>query len=272
MEHIAGLESVWPGMSELKLNDDCKDYTWQIWRFFTYQFSHAGLSHIGFNSFMLVFLGVPLEGFHGTLHILFMFNVGVFGGACCHLLADAHGPSLVGMSGGCYALLGMHMADIVLNFAEKERPRRKLAVLLLIIVIDLVNIVLTSSKDVDSSPSHWAHLGGWVYGLIIGIVVGRNIVKKAWERYMWLAGFTSGLGLTVFAVAWCLSWPPADLIEQVRWCWTRQIYNMSIFGDDQYHCVRCATDACITRWVSQEFQAPVAASTCSSHGGWAISE
>merc|ERR1712039_1123891 len=127
-------------------------------------------------------------------------------------------------------------------------------------------------QDAESSPSHWAHLGGWVYGLIIGIGMGRNIVKKEWERYTWLAGMSIGFSITVCAVVWCLSWPPADLIEQVRWCWARQIYNITVFGDDQYHCVRCSSNDCIARWSAQEFVAAVAASTCSSHGGWAISE
>ena len=72
-------------------------------------------------------MGVP-EGFHGSRRMFFMFNVGVFGGACCVLVWDVHRP-VVGMSAGMYALLGMHAADLILNWGQKKY--RKAMMLLL---------------------------------------------------------------------------------------------------------------------------------------------
>ena len=43
----------------------------QAWRFLTYQFTHVGLQHVGFNVLMQLFVGLPLEmsqlGWTGTL-------------------------------------------------------------------------------------------------------------------------------------------------------------------------------------------------------------
>jgi len=270
---VAGLDSLYPAKTDLRINVDCQDLREEWWRWLSYQFTHAGVTHIGFNTFMLLFLGVPLEGFHGHLHFAFMFNFGVFGGACCFLVTDPHGPSLVGMSGGCYSLLGMHMADILMNFAEKEKPRRKLFILLAIAVVDLVNVTMSSDSGQAASPSHWAHLGGYVFGLLVGVVVGRNVVQKQNEKYIWLASLLLGIALVAFSLAWALSWPPRSLLEAVPWCWGRQVSNASAFGNNNFHCVRCASLDCISRWTSTSCDTcvmGVSISACESTGGWEV--
>lgn len=269
---VAGLSSIAPG-SVLRLNHACEDLRAEFaWRLLTYQWSHAGISHIGSNTIMLLFAGLPLEGFHGSLRLALMFNVGVIGGGLCYLLADPHGPSLVGMSGGCYALLGMHLADIVMNFAEKENPRRKLSVLLLIFVLDLANVALSSDAEQDASPSHWAHLGGWLAGLMVGIVVGRNILR-GYERQLQIVVSVLGITMFLFAVGWTtLSFPPRDVIDQVPWCWSRQVSNFTLFNDHIYHCIRCDSLDCVRQWTaSQTYHESVSVATCDSHGGWAMS-
>merc|ERR1719382_569501 len=201
-----------------------------------------------------------------------MFNFGVFGGACCYVLTDPHGPALVGMSGGCYALLGMHMADIIMNWSEKERPVPKLVALGVIIAVDLLNVAYSSDQDQPASPSFWAHVGGWIFGLLVGVIIGRNVVKRQHERYLWFGGVVAAVGLTIFSLNWAWSWPPQDLVEQVPWCWTRQISNWTIFQNNDYHCVRCASMDCVQTWSSQQWQATVSKVTCANNGGWAVSE
>jgi len=273
-DFVAGLETIAPGSTDLRVNRDCEDLRAEIWRWLTYQWTHAGISHIGFNTFMLLFLGVPLEGFHGHLRFALMFNVGVFGGACCFLVTDAHGPSLIGMSGGCYALLGMHMADIVMNFAEKAKPRRKLMILLLIAVIDFVNVALSQDTNAAASPSHWAHLGGYVAGLLIGIVLGRNLVRRGFEDVVWIVCAIVGTGLACFSIAWALSWPPRDIFDLTPWCWGKQVLSRPHFNDTNYHCVRCDGPNCVADWIDVTCDTcvlPVSAAACKANGGWELS-
>ena len=41
----------------------------EIWRFYTYQFLHAGFPHIFGNVLMQLFLGIPLELVHGSIRL-----------------------------------------------------------------------------------------------------------------------------------------------------------------------------------------------------------
>merc|ERR1719277_1272699 len=119
----AGIDSFKPCWVDLRLSTGCgdalQDQRFQAWRWLTYQWTHVGIMHVLMNVFLNCLLGIPLEGLHGPLRMAVMFNVGVFGGACCYFLSDAH-TVVVGCSGGCYALIGMHVADLIMNWAQKK--------------------------------------------------------------------------------------------------------------------------------------------------------
>ena len=44
-------------------------------------------------------------GMQGPIRMFLMFNIGVFGGACCFFVNNPF-DTVVGMSGGCYSLIG----------------------------------------------------------------------------------------------------------------------------------------------------------------------
>lgn len=95
--------------------DSCEDLRAQVWRWWTYQFTHVGAVHVMMNAALNVVLGIPLELMHGSLRVALMFNIGVVGGAMCYSVNDAH-TVVVGCSGGCYALIGTHIADLLMNW------------------------------------------------------------------------------------------------------------------------------------------------------------
>ncbi|CAK0815272.1 unnamed protein product, partial [Prorocentrum cordatum] len=172
-------------------------------------------------------------GYHGHLRMFLMFNVGVLGGALCFLVNDPH-SRVVGMSGGCYALLGMHLGDIVLNYRERKFANAKLLMIFMLATIDVALSFLSDS----STTSHSAHFGGWIAGLIICVLFGANVVVHRHERKLQIVFFLIGASLVLFCLTWGLRWAPQDLWEQVRWCWTKQISNAQLFGDSAWHCVR----------------------------------
>merc|ERR1712228_581921 len=91
----------------------------EIWRWWSWQFSHGGISHVGLNTLLALIFGIPLEGFHGSWRMVLMFNLGVFGGSCAVMVWDVHRQT-VGMSGGVYALLGIMLADLIMNWSQKS--------------------------------------------------------------------------------------------------------------------------------------------------------
>jgi len=242
----AGLETWWPGQTDLIVQKDCVDHYNEAWRWFTYQFSHVGVYHIGMNVILVLALGIRLELFHGTLRTAFMFQVGVFGGACCCFVVDIH-KSIVGMSGGCYSLLGIQFGDIIMNFTEKKNPIRKLCFILLLASIDFFQAYLTE----NSKSSHAAHSGGFIAGLLIVVVIGRNLVLTGCEKVTMAVSLAVGIGLIIFSMTWARSKPPQSFFDDVGFCWWRQIVNATVFGDDELRCIRCASTDCIARWADQ---------------------
>jgi len=293
-EELAGLETLFPGGTDLCLQYDCVDYRAQMaWRWFTHQFSHVGISHVVNNCLLAFLLGFSLEGFHGTFLMFFMFNAGVFGGACCYMISDVH-TRVVGMSGGCYALFGMHFGDTLMNWSEKRKaakkwdaltfeqkqertakwrkividPRLKLVVLVIMFIIDLVQFYFT----MGGATSHSVHLGGALAGCAICIVFGRNLVVKDYEVYLQHGICAIGVAVVIFCIAWGMSWPPRDIFDTTPWCWGRQVANSTIFKDNAWHCIRCADQACITRWSAQRHIERVTDRVCRRNLGWEISE
>jgi len=245
LKRKAGIDTFSDGWSDLRLTDgNCEDFRGEVWRYFTYQWTHIGVAHILLNCIMNLVLGIPLEGLHGHLRLMLMYNVGVFGGACCYWVGDAH-KRVVGMSGGCYSLLGMHVANLLMNWHQMKF--RWLTVLFLLIMVTVEAVFYFGTIGNDNS-SHVAHLGGLIAGGLISTVVGTNLVVHRWERIVQIVtvGLACCLGL------WCVihlivNDAPRHIGEDYGWCFVGQVYDKVRFGN-VWQCVQCASKACIDTW------------------------
>lgn len=270
---LAGLETWFPGQTDLALTNvqsegSCQDFRFQLWRALTYQFTHSSFTHMLGNVLLLAMCGINLEGFHGTLRLLWMFEIGVLGGAGCVCVFDSH-ARVVGMSGGAYALLGMQLGDVLLNWERKSAPYRLIFIFLL--ALTEVMLYLFNPRE---EISYSAHMGGGVAGLLLVLVFGRNLTIKTYdlERQVIRVAKVLLFGFATFCICWALiNWPPMDLIEQVPYCWAREVSNQTIFGDGTFHCVRCSESDCIAGWSPplQNDSVPVNPRSCDS---WAVSE
>ncbi|XP_059417048.1 rhomboid-related protein 3 [Carassius carassius] len=88
----------------------------QAWRYLSYIFMHAGIEHLGLNMAMQLLVGVPLEMVHGALRIGLVYVCGILAGSLAVSVADMTAP-VVGASGGVYALVSAHLANIVMNWS-----------------------------------------------------------------------------------------------------------------------------------------------------------
>jgi rhomboid-related protein 1/2/3 len=248
LDALAGLETVLPGNTMLGLTgNSCEDYRPEIYRWFLYQFTHKGIMHVSMNAFMIIVLGIPLEGSGGTRRMFLMFNLGVIGGAMCYMIGDGH-RMVVGASGGVYALLAMHFSNLALNWHQKKFRKPTLFFLLLLLAIDLGTYLL-SEETGPATVSGTAHLGGFLTGLLAGVAFGRNYDVKRYEIFVQVAS------LIVILTFWtsCVTWMalqedgPRNIFEDHGWCWTRQVMD-GTFGAAA--CVKCGTDECIDHWTT----------------------
>jgi len=258
---MGGLETALPGRTVLQSYSYCDEgfKTSILWRIVSYQFTHGGLGHVGSNCLMLVFLGVPLEGFHGTGLTAVMYTVGVVGGGLAWMLLDPD-TKAYGASGGCYALLGMHLADLILNWRQKKFRYPMVVMLAAIIGVETAGYISSVQGDA-SNIAHSAHAGGLVSGLLIGMMLTRNIDKKCWERALQVVALFACVGLVCFSLAWWFSSP----LPAVRslWndaegplCWIGQVCtndeNTECDFGKGWQCVACATRKCVEDWYMDE--------------------
>lgn len=102
----------------------------EIWRFVLYMVLHAGWFHLGFNVAVQLLFGLPLEMVHGSSRIACIYFSGVLAGSLGTSIFDPE-VYLVGASGGVYALLAAHLANVLLNYHQMRYGVVRLAFILI---------------------------------------------------------------------------------------------------------------------------------------------
>lgn len=194
----------------------------QVWRFFSYMFLHANWFHLGFNIIIQLFFGIPLEVMHGTARIGVIYLAGVFAGSLGTSVVDSE-VFLVGASGGVYALLAAHLANITLNYAHMKSASTQLGSVVIFVSCDLGYALYTQYFDGGATPafskgpqvSYIAHLTGALAGLTIGFLVLKNFGHREYEQLIWWLALGVYCAFTVFAIAFNLiNTVTAQLMEE----------------------------------------------------------
>ncbi|GMT17273.1 hypothetical protein PFISCL1PPCAC_8570, partial [Pristionchus fissidentatus] len=154
----------------------------EVWRFWTYQFLHAGITHLAGNIIMQCVVGFPLEIVHKVWRIGPLYTMAVISGALLQYCLDPS-TSLVGCSGGVYALITAHLANVFLNWAEMPFRWVRLGIVGVYMSFDIGSTVYRRIYVGECDQiSHAAHIGGAITGFCFGIVILHNMVKHRWEQ------------------------------------------------------------------------------------------
>jgi len=174
----------------------------EVWRFLTYMFVHSGYFHIVFNLLVQLMLGLPLEMVHRWWRVLLIYLTGVLFGSLVVSLTDP-GAYLAGASGGVYSLITAHLANVIANWGEMEFPALRLLTFLTLAGVDVGVAVYHRYTGLGTTKvSYAAHLAGAVVGLLMGIIVLRNLRQHSWERALWWCCLLIFLGLLLAAIVW----------------------------------------------------------------------
>lgn len=185
----------------------------EAWRFLTYMFVHIGIYHIIFNVLTQLVLGIPLEMVH-SWRIIFVYLMGVIAGSLAVSVTDPK-VYLAGASGGVYALIAAHVANLVVNWDEMEFAVFRLIFLLVLIGADVGVALYNYYSGIEKNKvSYVAHFGGFIAGLLMGIVVLRNFKKKTWERVVWWIALVGFIVLVVFCIIWNIAAPEGMYYKQ----------------------------------------------------------
>ncbi|XP_014497192.1 RHOMBOID-like protein 1 [Vigna radiata var. radiata] len=134
----------------------------QVWRLFSCIWLHGGVVHVFANMLSLVFIGIRLEQEFGFVRIGFLYVISGFGGSLLSALFIPEGIS-VGASGALFGLLGGMLSELLINWTIYAN---KLAALLTLIVIVVINLAVGILPHVDN----FAHIGGFFSGFLLGFI------------------------------------------------------------------------------------------------------
>jgi membrane associated rhomboid family serine protease len=144
---------------------------------FTSMFMHAGFLHLAGNMLYLWIFGDNVEDAMGSIKYLIFYLVGGVIAALTHtfLYPDSQIPT-VGASGAISAVLAAYLilypqsrvlTFIPLGFFMQLRLIPASIVLIAWFILQLFNGVLTISGPELSGTAFWAHIGGFLAGLLI---------------------------------------------------------------------------------------------------------
>jgi membrane associated rhomboid family serine protease len=148
----------------------------RIFPFFSSMFMHGGLWHLAGNMYFLYIFGDNVEDTFGHLKFLVLYiGFGIFAGLSQSIIFSNSEIPMIGASGALAGVMGVYLVLF---------PRAKIKTLIfvfLIFIIDIPAIVFlgiwffiqflngTVSGAVGGGTAWWAHIGGFVAGLVYAV-------------------------------------------------------------------------------------------------------
>jgi rhomboid protease GluP len=143
----------------------------EYWRLLTSLFLHFGALHLAVNLLALYLLGPELERLIGGFKFLFGYlATGMGAGVWVLILRSLNwtrANELVGASGSIMGIIGV-LAGLL--FRDRQSPRAGQRLRMLLMMVALETIYDLSTPQVSLA----AHLGGFVTGVALGLVLSRQ--------------------------------------------------------------------------------------------------
>jgi len=167
-----------------------------IYRLFAPIFMHAGILHLAYNSYFLARYGWLTEERFGRLIMLGIYIFSGIGSTAASALITPKTVSC-GASGALFGLLGANLYFVIRHYRQLRNAMCELIMIIFILVINL----LLGFLQPGSTTDNWAHLFGFVYGVLASIPVihwFRDDINKKREKKLQIAG------AVISVVSWIL--------------------------------------------------------------------
>lgn len=144
----------------------------EYWRLFSSMFLHFGFYHIAQNMLCLIFLGDILETIVGPWRYLFIYLLGGLFGSVFFLklsLSENLATVSAGASGAIFSVIGALFYITLRNRERIGKSNMKRMILMVVLMI---------AQGVDNT----AHLGGFIAGFLLGILVTAKGKEGLWRN------------------------------------------------------------------------------------------
>lgn len=159
------------------------------WRLLTATFLHAGLLHILFNMWALLWLGTVVEAALGHVRFLLLYLASGLAGSAGALVWSPNSP-VVGASGAIFGILG---AGLILEWRATGRLGGNFMTLI------VINLAIT--LGFSSFISAGGHVGGLIGGLVCAAIIVARGRYRQWVDVPTIAGLV-GVGAVAVLVAY----------------------------------------------------------------------
>jgi len=158
------------------------------WRLITPIFLHAGLLHFIFNSFLLIQLGPIVESIYGTQRYWAIYLSCGIGGSMASQLPRS--VTTVGASGAILGLIGLLLVHGWRSGSVLGQSMKQLTIRLM-----LYTLIMSFMFRID----HFNHIGGFVTGALLALVVPHGESRGRGEQNLWQLLAMAGVALVLFA-------------------------------------------------------------------------
>lgn len=134
----------------------------QWWRLITACFVHIGISHLIFNMYALIYIGMLLEPCLGKVRFFVAYIISGIAASMTSLWWHDLTIS-AGASGAIFGMYGVFLAFLTTNLFKKS-VRKSLIVSIAIFIVYNILQGLNPDSNIDNA----SHIGGLITGLIIG--------------------------------------------------------------------------------------------------------
>jgi membrane associated rhomboid family serine protease len=161
--------------------------TGSYYRLVTPIFLHAGIIHLLINALVLRLIGRTIERSHGFWITSALFFVPAIGANIISALMQP-GYILVGASGGIFGLIGVLLAEIVLNWdlmflvMKAKGARHGCWMRFLCIFWLVLDLFLNSAVGFTPFVDNYAHMGGLLYGYLIALTTIKTLPFSFFEE------------------------------------------------------------------------------------------
>ena len=149
------------------------------WTVVTYMFLHAGFTHLLFNMLGLYFFGSRLELRLGARHVVMLYLISGLVGALASVFFTPT-ARIVGASGAIFGIMLGYARywprDLVYIWGVVPVPARVMVVLMTVLAL------YSGISGVGAGVAHFAHLGGFVGGLLYLLWVDRRSPSRQFRE------------------------------------------------------------------------------------------
>jgi len=165
--------------------------------YFMCSVSHFTNSHFFGNISSIIIFGTLLEIIHGSFASFIIFWYSATSGVLWFAAIENRVSLYRGASPGVYGIMGAYLAHTIINW--KEAPFRFFWFFLLIFEVANILVVYYYSYEYRTSVAHSSHVFGFIQGVLIGIIVLKNVVVRKWEIILQI--FSGILSFTLIILA-----------------------------------------------------------------------